>query len=72
MANHICQASLSEKETSAHEKVAHVIKYLQNLGPEYLEVIFETSRWVYEVCFEEGLEVCLHIHLNLYCFTYAR
>ena len=39
---------LSEKETDSHDKLMPTVNYLQRLGPEHLEQIFEHSRWVFE------------------------
>ncbi|RPD61108.1 hypothetical protein L226DRAFT_534756 [Lentinus tigrinus ALCF2SS1-7] len=39
---------LSEKETDPHDKLMPTVNYLQRLGPEHLEQIFEYSRWVFE------------------------
>ncbi|KAI0714450.1 hypothetical protein C8T65DRAFT_644360 [Cerioporus squamosus] len=39
---------LSEKETDPHEKLMPTVNYLQRLGPEHLDQIFEHSRWVFE------------------------
>ncbi|KAI0690617.1 hypothetical protein BC835DRAFT_1363553 [Cytidiella melzeri] len=39
---------LSEKEFDMRDKLVPSVNYLQRLGPEYLELIFEHSRWVFE------------------------
>ena len=41
-------SSLSAKEAD-EEKLGPTVRYLQKLGPEYLQIIFETSRWVFDV-----------------------
>ncbi|KAF5379787.1 hypothetical protein D9615_005708 [Tricholomella constricta] len=38
---------LGEKETDVEDKLMPSIIYLQKLGPEHLEQIFETSRWIF-------------------------
>ncbi|KAI0635691.1 hypothetical protein C8Q77DRAFT_1277165 [Trametes polyzona] len=39
---------LSEKETDMRDKLMPTVNYLQRLGPEHLDQIFEHSRWVFE------------------------
>ncbi|KAF7795997.1 hypothetical protein EIP86_007166 [Pleurotus ostreatoroseus] len=39
---------LSEKETDMRDKLMPSVNYLQRLGPEYLDLIFSYSRWVFE------------------------
>ncbi len=41
-------SSLSTKEDD-EEKLGPTVRYLQKLGPEYLQIIFETSKWVFDV-----------------------
>ncbi|EJD06913.1 uncharacterized protein FOMMEDRAFT_117970 [Fomitiporia mediterranea MF3/22] len=40
---------LSEKETDIEDKIRPSVSYVQNLGPEYLEQIFEATRWIYQL-----------------------
>lgn len=40
---------LGAKEDDEEEKLGPTIRYLQKLGPEYLVLIFETSKWVFKV-----------------------
>ncbi|TFY63425.1 hypothetical protein EVG20_g6316 [Dentipellis fragilis] len=40
--------SLSDKETDMRDKLGPSISYLQRLGPEHLDQIFRSSRWVFE------------------------
>ncbi len=40
---------LSEKEDDLHDKLMPTISYLQKLGPEHLEQIFKSARWVFEM-----------------------
>ena len=49
---------LSAKETDIHDKLTPSVNYLQRLGPEFIDLIFEHSRWVFEqdrdIAFEVG------------------
>ncbi|KAG6810469.1 hypothetical protein H0H92_011733 [Tricholoma furcatifolium] len=38
---------LGEKETDVEDKLMPSIQYLQKLGPEHLQQIFESSRWLF-------------------------
>jgi hypothetical protein len=40
---------LSTKENDEEEKLGPTVRYLQKLGPEYLQIIFESSKWVFDV-----------------------
>ena len=48
---------LSEKEDDMRDKLGPSISYLQKLGPEYLDQIFESARWVFEQDREMAFEV---------------
>jgi Vam6/Vps39-like protein vacuolar protein sorting-associated protein 39 len=50
-------SSLSAKETDPEDKVEPTITYLQKLGPEYLNLIFEGSKWVLSVDKYRGFQV---------------
>ncbi|KAI0324590.1 hypothetical protein GY45DRAFT_1331365 [Cubamyces sp. BRFM 1775] len=39
---------LSDKETDIRDKLMPTVNYLQRLGPEHLDQIFEHSKWVFE------------------------
>lgn len=41
----------------AEEKIRPMVRYLQKLGPDHLDVIFDASRWVFAQDKEEGLQV---------------
>lgn len=47
---------LSEKDDDIRDKLSPTVSYLQKLGPEYLDQIFESARWVFsqdrEIAFE--------------------
>lgn len=42
-------SSLSTKEDDEEEKLGPTVRYLQKLGPEYLQITFEASKWVFDV-----------------------
>ncbi|TFL04184.1 hypothetical protein BDV98DRAFT_591033 [Pterulicium gracile] len=56
---------LSEKESNPQDKVEPSIRYLQKLGPEHLDHIFETSRWVFAEDEDMGLEIYTSEELEL-------
>ncbi|KAN0065789.1 Vacuolar morphogenesis protein 6 [Thecaphora frezii] len=47
----------SEDEDDEEEKVGPTIRYLQNLGPEFIDLILETSHWVLEQNPKLGMEI---------------
>lgn len=56
------------------------INYLQRLGPEYLDLVFTYSRWIFEqdpdIAFEVGLSCCgvpygLPIYVNTTDFYFG-
>ncbi|SOV08962.1 related to Vam6/Vps39-like protein involved in vacuolar morphogenesis [Ustilago sp. UG-2017a] len=47
----------ADDEDDVEEKMRPTIQYLQNLGPEFIDVILETSHWLLEVNSELGMEV---------------
>lgn len=60
-------ARLSEKETDLRDKLTPSVNYLQRLGPEYLELIFKHSRWVFEEDHDIAFEVrCLYSQFDAY------
>ncbi|KII89843.1 hypothetical protein PLICRDRAFT_108036 [Plicaturopsis crispa FD-325 SS-3] len=48
---------LSEKETTTRDKLMPSITYLQKLGPEHLQQIFESSRWLFDEDKEMAFEI---------------
>jgi hypothetical protein len=48
---------MGAKETDVEDKVDPTVTYLQKLGPEYLDLIFEGSKWVIALDKEKGLQV---------------
>jgi Vam6/Vps39-like protein vacuolar protein sorting-associated protein 39 len=48
---------MSAKETDIEDKVDPTVIYLQKLGPEYVNLVFEGSRWVIALDKEKGLQV---------------
>lgn len=50
---------LSEKETDMRDKLDPSISYLRKLGPEYINQVFESSRWIFEEDRHMAFEVIL-------------
>jgi hypothetical protein len=48
---------MSATETDAEDKVEPTIRYLQKLGQNHLDLIFDASKWVFEVDRPLGLQV---------------
>jgi hypothetical protein len=48
---------MGANETDVEDKVDPTVTYLQRLGPEYLDLIFEGSKWVITLDKEKGLQV---------------
>lgn len=51
---------MSDEDTENEDtktKLEPTIRYLHKLGSGYLDIIFEASKWVFEVDKESGLEV---------------
>ncbi|GAA5832662.1 hypothetical protein JCM11251_001402 [Rhodosporidiobolus azoricus] len=48
---------MSEDEDDPEEKVDPTVRYLQKLGPEHVEVIYDASRWVFEQDKNAGLQI---------------
>ncbi|KIM67190.1 hypothetical protein SCLCIDRAFT_1210690 [Scleroderma citrinum Foug A] len=51
---------LSEKEGDIRDKLSPTVSYLQKLGPEYLDQIFESARWV----FSQDHEIAFKIFMS--------
>lgn len=49
--------SMSAKEADVEDKVDPTVAYLQKLGPEYLNLIFDASKWVLALDMAKGLQV---------------
>lgn len=47
----------ADEEDDAEEKIRPTMQYLQNLGPEFIEIILETSHWLLKVDSKLGMEV---------------
>ncbi|KAJ3573523.1 hypothetical protein NP233_g2376 [Leucocoprinus birnbaumii] len=56
---------LSEKETDTEDKLRPSITYLQKLGPEYLDHIFQFSRWIFETDADMAFEIFLSEDVEL-------
>lgn len=48
---------MSQDETDPEEKVEPTVRYLQKLGSAHLDLIFESSKWIFEVDQNAGLKV---------------
>lgn len=48
---------MSEEEDDVHDKIDPTVQYLHKLGPAHLELIFEASKWVFDISLEAGLDV---------------
>ncbi|KAI0649291.1 hypothetical protein C8Q79DRAFT_949834 [Trametes meyenii] len=48
---------LSEKEVDMRDKLMPTVNYLQRLGPEHLDQIFEHSKWVFEQDHDIAFEI---------------
>lgn len=48
---------MSESEEDPEEKVGPTVRYLQKLGSSHLQLIFTSSRWIFEADRAAGLEV---------------
>ena len=48
---------MSEEEEDIQDKLQPIITYLQKLGPQFLQQIFDASRWVLERDSNMGFEV---------------
>ena len=48
---------MSDDEEDPEEKVGPTVRYLQKLGADHLDLIFESSRWIFDVDLDAGLEV---------------
>jgi hypothetical protein len=51
---------MSDDEDDPEEKLGDTVRYLQKLGPDHLDVIFEASKWVFEQDKRAGLEVSFY------------
>ncbi|KAI0303616.1 CNH domain-containing protein [Multifurca ochricompacta] len=48
---------LGEEETDVKDRLGPSIAYLQRLGPEYLDTVFQYSRWILDESSEMALEI---------------
>ncbi len=53
----LCSFRLSDEEEDMLDKLQPSIFYLQRLGPEYLELIFMASRWIFDADRNMAFEV---------------
>lgn len=54
---YLAVCSLSEEVSDIEDKLRPSITYLQKLGPEYLDHIFQFSRWIFDQNVDMGFEV---------------
>ena len=60
----ICRR-LSEHETDMRDKLGPSVSYLQRLGPEHMDQIFESAHWI----FEQDADIALEVRIvSMYCF----
>lgn len=57
LTTYISIRSLSEEEDDMLDKLDPAIRYLQKLGSEYLNLVFQNARWVLDINREMGLQV---------------
>ena len=57
---------LSDKEMDMKDKLGPSITYLQRLGPEYLDTIFQYSKWI----LDENAEMALEVSRVVYAFHF--
>lgn len=48
---------MSEDEDDPEEKVGPTVRYLHKLGAEHVDLIFESSRWIFDADRVAGLDV---------------
>ncbi|GAA6062923.1 hypothetical protein JCM10212_007154 [Sporobolomyces blumeae] len=48
---------MSDDEDDPEEKPGDTVRYLQKLGPDHIDVIFQASKWVFEQDAQAGLEI---------------
>ncbi|OJA19406.1 hypothetical protein AZE42_12726 [Rhizopogon vesiculosus] len=56
---------LSEKETDMEDKLSASISYLQKLGPEYINQVFESSRWIFEQDRDMAFQIFTSVNVEL-------
>ena len=58
---------LSEQESDPRDKLMPTVNYLQRLGPEHMDQIFEHSRWVFQHDRDIALEVRMAGYMRKLC-----
>ncbi|PPQ95740.1 hypothetical protein CVT26_015866, partial [Gymnopilus dilepis] len=56
---------LSEDETDMEDKLEPSIHYLQKLGPEYIDLVFRYSRWIFDLDPEMAFQIFTSEDVNL-------
>lgn len=51
------------------DKLMPLVNYLQRLGPEHINLVFEYARWVFDKDRDIAFEVCLHVTLLWLLFS---
>lgn len=64
--------SLSEKEDDPRDKLMPSVLYLQKLGPEHLQQIFDYSKWIFEQDRDIAFEVMSLVNHRLVVHSHAR
>lgn len=54
----------SEKDTDDDERLQPTVRYLQRLGPENLELLFQSARWVMSQDRDAGFEVISNLRVR--------
>lgn len=62
---HSANASLATEEDEKLDRYPPTVRYLQKLGPDYLDLILDHSKWVLAEDSMIGLQVRLHRTLDL-------
>lgn len=65
LTNSFSMISLSRKEDDPLDKYQPSIRYLQKLGPEYLDLIFKSARWIFESKPEMAFDVGTLLRLDI-------
>ncbi|CDZ96570.1 Vacuolar assembly/sorting proteins VPS39/VAM6/VPS3 [Phaffia rhodozyma] len=53
---HLLQ-ELSEEEADLDDKLEPIVRYLLALGPKYMNLIFESSKWVFDKDFDHAMKI---------------
>jgi hypothetical protein len=56
---------MAEETDDIEEKLDPTIRYLQKLGPEHLDLIFEGSKWVFAADWQRALVVSISLLVGI-------